>query len=307
MKKLNLTKTSLVGIIASVILLTMTFTKSAISQANDLAELEKARQIMEMSIYRNDGTTSYQLMTFLTCKYKKVGSQYKAASKPIRKVIENISKDTGEGGRDMISLGRIIEPVSDRNMAFLQHDYDNPEKDVDQWMYFPAMKKLKRIISQSQNSPKTGSVFGTEISYEDSERLQLSEYTFSLLDQEKIDGRMCDVIEAFPTKERYPETSYSFQKKWVDLTSKIVMKEELYDKKGKLYKTVYRKKLKKYGDIWLSTSNIIVNHDSGFMSMLRAEKVSLNIPIDDELFEKRALEDAAFREGKMKKIRKTTE
>ena len=51
--------------------------------------------------------------------------------------------------------------------TFLQYDYENTDKESDQWMYLSALGKVKRIVSGNDDEPKKGSFFGSEFGYED--------------------------------------------------------------------------------------------------------------------------------------------
>lgn len=265
---------------------------------------DPARALAEQMIYRSDGSTSYRRLTMLTCRYRVVEGGRRCISRVIRKSIESALMDVGPRARDTWTLGIISEPANERDMAFLQADYDDAGRETEQWMYFPALKKLKRIVSESPSSPKTGSVFGSEVAYEDNERLQLEEYVFSIVGEDEVDGRTCDILEAVPTEARQPRSSYNLQRFWVDRISRAPLKRELYDRRtGKLAKTFYLKSLLEVGEAWIARVEIVVNHQSGRMTLVRAERLAVDLPVDPSLFEKRALEDAAYREGLLRHLR----
>jgi hypothetical protein len=268
-----------------------------------LNEPERAKQIARQMIDRNDGRTAYREVQLLTCKYSKKSGSWSCRSNPIKKSIESLRIDVGGNLKDTIGLAIINDPPSEKNMAFLQHDYDAEGKESDQWMYFPAMKKLKRIISQSVNSPKTGSVFGSEISYEDIEKMHVSNYRYSYEGNEKIDNRTCDRIVALPTKRQGPKTSYGKEIYWIDQKTKITLKRDLYDKRGQLVKTFYCKNIIKASGVWMFKVRVVVNHKSGRMTMERTNKMAVNVPMENELVGLRSLNDASYRESKMNEIR----
>ena len=269
-----------------------------------LKDPERAKKIAKKMIDRDDGRTSYNKSVLLSCEFKMSGTKRKCISKPRKKIIETISKDIGKGLKDSINLSLIMYPSSDKGVAFLQKDYDMENKDSEQWMYLPALKKLKRIVSESSNSPKTGALFGSEIAYEDLEKVHLSDYEYSLLGEDAVDGRKVYVLESYPTKKRKPKTSYSSVKLWIDQESYMVLKSESYNRRGLLAKSFFFKKLKKINGIWVSQMMIVVNHKNNRMSMMKIQNVSINLEIPDGLFKTRALKDSSFRESKMKTIRK---
>lgn len=273
------------------------------TKANEnLNEPIKAKKIATEMIDRNDGNSIYRKVELLTCKYKTVSGKYKAISRPVKKIIENIMIVTGKNNKEEIGLGIIIQPIAERNMAFLQHDYDDG-RDSDQWMYFPAMKKLKRIVSQSGNSPKDGSVFGSEISYEDVELMHVADYKYSYVGSETIDGKECEVVNMYTTGKRVRKSTYKRLKVWIDKKSKIEIKTEKYDRQERLSKTEYKKNIQYINNVWVPKIEITVNHKSKRMTMERVLKLAVNVKISKDLFKSRALLDTAFRENKMKIIR----
>jgi hypothetical protein len=273
-------------------------------ESTGIAQDAKATTIAEAMIFRNDGDSVYREITLLTCRFVSTGGSRRCVSAPIKKRLEAVSLDTGKHRRDRIELGTILEPSAERGLAFLQRDYYEADREIDQWMFFPAMKKLKRIISESPNRPKTGSVFGSELSYEDSERLRLDDYHFTHAGEEEIDGRPCDVIEAIPSAARVRKSSYARQRFWVDRQTKTALRRETYDKRsGKLAKTFFSRDLITREGATLAKMEIVVSHQSGRMTMVRVGRWALNVPIDGALFEQRALEDSSFRENFLRPIR----
>ena len=123
------------------ILLTYIWVSPILAQDN-LNQPDKAKQIAKEMIDREDGKTLYSKVMLITCAYKNVGGKRKCSSNPVKKSIEALVVDVGENLEDTISLGIINDPPSEKNMAFLQKDYDEEGKESDQWMYLPALKKF---------------------------------------------------------------------------------------------------------------------------------------------------------------------
>ncbi len=269
-----------------------------------LKDPERASRIADGMIDRDDGLSAYREVVLITCKYAMKGGTRSCTSRPITKQIETLTLDVGEDLEDTIGLAIINDPPSEKNMAFLQHDYDQQGKESDQWMYFPALKKLKRIISQDENSPKTGSVFGSEISYEDVEKMHLSDYDYSYEGTEELDGRTCDRILAIPTELHAPKTSYGREVFWIDRETHILLKRELYNRRNALVKTFFCRDIAKHDGVWMFKARIVVNHETRRMTLEKTNKIAVNIPLEDELVGLRSVKDASYRESKMRQIRK---
>lgn len=268
-----------------------------------LKEADRAREIAELNLNRDDGQTVYRRVVLLTCRYDTKKGRRVCRSRPVKKEIENVIVDGTAAGVDEISLGVITGPPSEKNMAFLQKDYLEPGRESDQWMYFPAMKKLKRIISQGDGSPKTGSVFGSEIAYEDTEKRHTVSYDYSYQGSESVDNRICDIITAYPTPTHQPKTSYTKEVLRIDRESRICLKKELYGPQGNRVKTFFRKEIVNTDGVWMDKVLVVVNHQSRTMSMEKVVKLAVNIPLDPAIVTHRALDDTAFRESLMKTAR----
>ena len=84
-----------------------------------------------------------------------------------------------EGDKSLVIFD---SPGDVRGTAFLSHtkkaDSDN------QWLYLPALKRVKRIAS----SNKAGPFMGSEFSYEDIASQEVEEYTYNYLRDEEQHG-----------------------------------------------------------------------------------------------------------------------
>lgn len=271
--------------------------------AQNLKEPEKAKEIAYKMIKRDDGKTSYNRTKVITCAFEEQGGKRKCSGQARTKSFESISKDVGPALEDTIGLSVIDEPADEKGSAFLQKDYDKPGKDTEQWMYLPALKKLKRIVAESSNSPKTGTLFGSEIAYEDIEKLHVGDYTYSLIGEEVVDGRPCYILESYPTAARAPKTSYGKGVSWVDKSTYLTIKSDSYDRQNRLVKTFFSKEIETIGGVAVSRQLIVVNHKNRRMSLMKLEKVKINVPIPESLFDTRAVQDSAFRESQMGSVR----
>lgn len=283
-------------------MLTTFFVASLAISSHSLAG-PSATEIVQKMIDREDGKSSYTQSQLMSCAFKMKAGKLKCSTKPRVKQFEGLSKDIGENLKDTRALSLINKPAAEKGMAFLQNDYDDQSKDSEQWMYSPAMRKLKRIISDTDEGAKTGSLFGSEISYEDIEKRHLNDYRYELLAEENYQGNPVWVIKSTPTAEEAKKTSYSYSKAWIDKNRFISLKNEMYDRQGKLKKTMMQQKLQQQDGIWVAKQILIINHANQRMSMMRIKKNILNIDIEDDLLGTRALNDSNYRESALSKIR----
>ena len=121
-----------------------------------------------------------------------------------------------------------LEPKDDKGVAFFKIEHD--DKDDEMRMWLPAFKKVRRISSK-----KKGDAFmGSDLSYEDLSSRNLDENEYNRLDDEIVNGKDCYVLEITPGKEA--NSSYSKHVSWIEKASLVGVKEESYDKRGRVEK-----------------------------------------------------------------------
>ena len=133
----------------------------------------------------------------------------------------------------------------------------------DQWLYLPALKRVRRIAAQSKSS----SFMGSEFSYEDIATHVMEKFTHRWLREETCDGQACNVIEQRPLDRR--ESAYVRQVAWIDKGEYRTLKVDYYDRKDSLLKTLTFKDYRKYLDrFWRPQNMNMVNHQTGKSSQL---------------------------------------
>jgi len=158
-----------------------------------------------------------------------------ARGKTQEKTIRSLSAE--DNSRQIIWF---LAPARDKGVAFLKIEHSDAEDDMLLWL--PAFKKVRRIKS----SQKGESFMGSDMSYEDMTSRELSEYSYELLGEETLDGRLCWLLLSIP--DEAVESSYSRIVSWVEKSSALPLKEEFYDRAGTLFKrkTIVYKRVESY-------------------------------------------------------------
>lgn len=152
------------------------------------------------------------------------------------------------------SLVVFDDPSDIKGTALLSHaNILDPD---DQWLFLPALKRVKRISSANKSGPFVGS----EFAFEDFTALELNKYDYVWLREDQYDGMTADVIERGP---RYENSGYSRQVSWIDRDIYQVRRVEFYDRRGDLLKTLTLKDYREYDGIWRSHRMEMVNHQTG--------------------------------------------
>ncbi|MBT6631611.1 MAG: outer membrane lipoprotein-sorting protein, partial [Candidatus Marinimicrobia bacterium] len=121
-----------------------------------------------------------------------------------------------------------LEPKDDKGVAFLKIEHDTKDDEMRMWL--PAFKKVRRISSKK----KGDSFMGSDLSYEDLSSRNLDENEYLRLADKTIDGKECFVIQITPNKSL--KSSYSKHMSWIEKSTLNAVKEESFDKRGKLKK-----------------------------------------------------------------------
>ena len=157
----------------------------------------------------------------------------------------------------------------------------------DQWLYLPALKRIKRISSVNKSGPFVGS----EFAFEDFTALELNKYTYKYLREEPCGDMTCDVVERKP---RYEHSGYTRQVAWTDQRDFQVRKVDFYDRRGDLLKTLEQKEYRQYDDkFWRAHLLAMTNHQT---------KKSTDLIFSDFAF-KTGLRDRDFVKNTLKRIR----
>ncbi|OVE81540.1 outer membrane lipoprotein-sorting protein [bacterium M21] len=173
-------------------------------------------------------------------------------------------------------------PKDIKGTAFLT--YSHKKDDDDQWLFLPALKRVKRISSRQ----KSGSFMGSEFAYEDFSSPELEKYTYKWLRDEAWAGSACHVIEKYPIDQRY--SGYKRQVVWVDTKEFRLQKAVFYDRKGALLKTLMANDYRKYQDrFWRAHEMNMVNHQTGKSTTLTFTNYRFLTGLNDLDFSKNSL------------------
>lgn len=176
------------------------------------------------------------------------------------------------------------EPLDVKGTAFLS--YTHPIEPDDQWLYLPALKRVKRISSQN----KSGPFMGSEFAYEDLTSQEVEKYTYKYLRDEELDGKKTFVIERYP---QYEHSGYTRQVVWVDQEIWRPLKTEFYDRKDALLKTLTISDYKSYLDkFWRPDKMHMENHQTGKSTTLTWSNYKFNTGLTDRDFDRASLQRA---------------
>ncbi|MCG8608445.1 outer membrane lipoprotein-sorting protein [bacterium] len=176
------------------------------------------------------------------------------------------------------------KPRDIKGTAFLSFSHKTGPDD--QWLYLPALKRVKRIASNN----KSGPFMGSEFAYEDITSQEVEKYTYKFSHEEVYQGQDCFVIERYPVDKK---SGYTRQVVWLDKAEYRPLKIDFYDRKKALLKTLtykgYRQYLERY---WRADEMLMVNHQTGKSTELHWAKYKFQNGLSDRDFNKNSLKRA---------------
>ena len=168
-----------------------------------------------------------------------------------------------------------LSPADDKGVAFLKIEHINKYDEMKIWL--PAFQKVKRISAKKRSD----NFMGSDMSFEDMSSRQLNEYTFVLIENKIYNSISCYILESIPIENI--RTEYSRHLTWIHPNLFLPLKEESYDKNGKLLK----KKNYNYVQIndydvlsEINVKNVQKNHSTN----LKFKNIELDTGVNDKIF-----------------------
>jgi outer membrane lipoprotein-sorting protein len=187
----------------------------------------------------------------------------------------------GDGDK---SMSIFDEPADVRGTAFLT--FSHAVKPDEQWLYLPALKRVKRINSKN----KSGPFMGSEFAYEDIASQEVEKYTYKYLHDETLNGIDCYVIERYPA---YEHSGYTRQVAWINKIEYRPEKIVFYDRKNTLLKTLTYSGYEQYlGKFWRADEMFMENHQTGKSTRLTWSNYQFRTGLEDSDFNKNSLKRA---------------
>jgi len=192
------------------------------------------------------------------------------------KTLEVPDEDTGDK-----TLIVFDSPADITGTALLSHaKILDPD---DQWLFLPALKRVKRISSVNKSGPFVGS----EFAFEDFTALELNKYNYKYVRSEPCGELVCDVLERYP---RYEYSGYTKQVAWVDQGVFQIRKVEFFSRRGDLLKTLTLEDYRQYKDAyWRAHTFKMVNHQTGKSTDMVYSDYQFKLGLGDRDFAKNAL------------------
>ncbi len=204
------------------------------------------------------------------------------SGKTRKRVLYSYAKDKGRGER--WTLMRFVQPADIAGTGLLT--LDHPGDDSDQWLYLPALDRVRRIAS----SRKGGRFVGSDFYYEDLRDREVEMDYHRLAGKAKLGKIECDLLVSTP---RDPSNSvYSKRVSWIHPRILVPLRVDLYQKgRKKPVKRLRARRIKKIQGYWTVLDSTMYDLKTGHSTRLLTKRIRYDQNIPDTLFNKRALSD----------------
>ena len=173
-------------------------------------------------------------------------------------------------------------PADVKNTSFMNWTYDEADKEDDQWLYLPALMKVKRISSSS----KDNDFMGSDFTYEDMEKRSPERDNQILIGSENLNGESHWVIEATPKEEG----QYAKRKVWVSKSKSIPSKIEFYDEGNELLKVLTITETQLIKGYWVVVKQEMKNVQKNHKTVISLMNIKVESGITEEKFTQREME-----------------
>ncbi|MDA3884428.1 MAG: outer membrane lipoprotein-sorting protein [Candidatus Delongbacteria bacterium] len=201
----------------------------------------------------------------------------KSGNERVRELKQFI-KDFGDVEKKIMYF---IKPADVKNTSFMNWSYTDDKAD-DQWIYLPALKKVKRISSDS----KSDYFMGSDFTYDDLGDRKPGDDVHKLLKEEKLNGEDCYVVESIPKEEDY---MYSKTITWIVKDKWVGLQKKFYDEDGDFLKTLTINKYEEIDGIITILSTSMENDQNKHGTTMEFSDVKINKGVDDNLFTERMM------------------
>jgi outer membrane lipoprotein-sorting protein len=194
------------------------------------------------------------------------------------RTIQQYTKDFGDNEKSIMFFQA---PADVKNTSFMNWSYDSDQAD-DQWIYLPALKKVKRISSDS----KSDYFMGSDFTYDDLGDRKLNADVHKLLREETMNGQACYVVESVSKDEDY---MYSKTITWINKETFIGVKKEFYDEDEALLKILSIKKVETISGFHIITNSEMKNVQKNHTTSMVLTNVKINSGVAESQFSERMM------------------
>jgi hypothetical protein len=203
------------------------------------------------------------------------------------RIREIVSYRLDKSGGETANLIRFLGPEDIAGTGLLS--VDKADGSADQWLYLPALDRVRRISSDR----KGGRFVGSDLYFEDLQERKPSKDRHRLLGRQTENGILCEVLESVPLDPR--DSAYSKRLSWVDPDTAIAQRVDYFEKgataPGKRWLLRAKKRNQGY---WTLTDSRMIDLKSGHETRMVVDMALYDQKLPAKLFTSQALADESL-------------
>lgn len=188
---------------------------------------------------------------------------------------------------EFVSLARFLAPADIAGTGLLS--VDKADGSSEQWLYLPALDRVRRVASDR----KGGRFVGSELYFEDLQTRKPSSDNHRVIGKETLDGVACDVVESIPTDPS--NSTYRKRLVWVDTQTALVHRVDYFEKDdaqpSKRWVLLSRQRIQGY---WAVTDSKTTDLASGNETRMQSTTIRFDRKLPARLFSSQALSDESI-------------
>ena len=181
-------------------------------------------------------------------------------------------------------------PDSVKGTTFLSWAHE--EKDDDQWLLLPSLKRIRRIASTEKHKP----FMGTDFSYNDMSLPHPKNFTNNIIGEEQVNGINCYKIENIHKTydSNNPSTKgdkYQYSKtiSWISKENFVMVQSVMYDSDGEICKQYSASNIQKIDGYWVPVLQEMENLKNSHKTILTISNIQFNLSLTEDFFSQQQL------------------
>ncbi|MBA2722965.1 MAG: outer membrane lipoprotein-sorting protein [Methylibium sp.] len=200
------------------------------------------------------------------------------------RIREMVTYRLDKGRGETVNLIRFLDPEDIAGTGLLS--FDNADGSNEQWLYLPALDRVRRIAGDR----KGGRFVGSDLYYEDLQDRKPSRDRHRLLGKDAVNGVTCDVLESVPLEAE--DSVYLKRVSCIDRTTALALRVDYFEKDDATpTKRWILLAKKKHGDYWTVTDSRITDLLSGHETRMIVLDAIYDRGLPAKLFTSRTLAD----------------
>jgi hypothetical protein len=200
------------------------------------------------------------------------------------RIRELVTYRLDQAGGETASLIRFLDPEDIAGTGLLS--VDKADGSADQWLYLPALDRVRRIASNR----KGGRFVGSDLYFEDLQERKPSKDRHRLLGKQTENGILCEVLESVPIDAS--DSVYTKRVSWIDPATAIAQRVDYFEKDPAAPSKRWQLRSKKRNQgYWTLTDSRMIDLASGHETRMVVDVALYDQKLPDKLFTTQALAD----------------